>query len=103
MKTILNDFGFERDVATNGKIVIVMPAQKSYDIILMDLQMPIMNGIDTTTYIRKTMHITTPIIALTADVTSVDLGKCKSMGMNDYVSTPIDIHLLLSKIRELIS
>jgi CheY-like chemotaxis protein len=50
----------------------------SYDVILMDLQMPEMNGFEATEYIRTTMNSKIPIIALTADVTTVDLAKCKS-------------------------
>src|SRR6187399_369823 len=77
MKTLLDDFGFEQDIAANGKIAIEKLKSKSYDIILMDLQMPEMNGFETTEFIRKTMNSKIPIIALTADVTTVDLAKCK--------------------------
>jgi two-component system CheB/CheR fusion protein len=100
MKTILSDFKLEYDIASNGQIAIEMLEKSTYDIILMDLQMPTMNGYDATKYIRETMKITTPIIALTADVTTVDLGKCQSLGMNDYIAKPLDTQLLLNKIRE---
>jgi PAS domain S-box-containing protein len=98
MKTLLDDFGFERDIAANGKIALEMLEKKSYDIILMDLQMPEMNGFEATEYIRNTMNSKIPIIALTADVTTVDLAKCKAVGMNDYVAKPVDERLLYSKI-----
>jgi PAS domain S-box-containing protein len=98
MKTLLDDFGFERDIAANGKIAIEKLQAKDYDIILMDLQMPEMNGFDATEYIRKTMHSKIPIIALTADVTTADLEKCKAVGMNDYIAKPVDERLLYSKI-----
>ena len=105
MKTILEDFKFECDIAANGKIAIQKLAQiddsgvkKSYDIILMDLQMPEMNGFEATEYIRKKMKSDIPIIALTADVTTIDLEKCKSIGMNDYISKPIDEKILYRKI-----
>jgi CheY-like chemotaxis protein len=98
MKTILDDFGFERDIAGNGKIAIEKLKANPYDIILMDLQMPEMNGFETTDYIRNQMHSAIPIIALTADVTTVDLAKCKSVGMNDYIAKPIDERVLYSKI-----
>ncbi|RDI54987.1 chemotaxis protein CheB [Flavobacterium glaciei] len=101
MKTILEDFGFERDVAENGKIAIEKLQNDSYDIILMDLQMPVMNGFEATEYIRKTMKSKIPIIALTADVTTVDLGKCKAVGIDDYIAKPIDEKLLFAKIFEL--
>ncbi|MFV5692156.1 response regulator [Flavobacterium sp. LT1R49] len=98
MKTLLDDFGFERDIAENGKIAIDKLKEKEYDIILMDLQMPEMNGFEATEYIRKTMNSKIPIIALTADVTTVDLAKCKAVGMNDYLAKPVDERLLYSKI-----
>jgi CheY-like chemotaxis protein len=98
MRTLLDEFGFECDIATNGKIAIEMLKTKSYDIILMDLQMPEMNGFETTEYIRHTMNSVVPIIALTADVTTADLTKCKAVGMNDYIAKPVDDRLLYSKI-----
>jgi len=98
MKTLLDDFGFEQDIASNGKIAIEMMQNNTYDIILMDLQMPVMNGFEATEYIRNTMNSKVPIIALTADVTTVDLAKCKAVGMNDYISKPVDDRLLYSKI-----
>jgi len=98
MRTLLDDFGFECDIATNGKIAVEMLEAKSYDIILMDLQMPEMNGFETTEYIRHTMNSLVPIIALTADVTTADLTKCKAVGMNDYIAKPVDDRLLYSKI-----
>ena len=98
MKTLLDDFGFERDIADNGKIAIEMLQKNSYDIILMDLQMPVMNGFEATEYIRKIMNSKIPIIALTADVTTIDLAKCKTVGMNDYIAKPVDEKVLYSKI-----
>ena len=98
MKTLLDDFGFEQDIASNGKIAIEKLKSKDYDVILMDLQMPEMNGFEATEYIRNTMNSKIPIIALTADVTTVDLAKCKAVGMNDYISKPVDDRLLYSKL-----
>ncbi len=98
MKTLLDDFGFERDIADNGKIAIEKLAQNKYDIILMDLQMPQMNGFEATAYIRNVLKLDIPIIALTADVTTVDVAKCKAVGMNDYIAKPVDERLLYSKI-----
>jgi len=98
MKTLLDDFGFECEIALNGKIAIEKLEEKSFDIILMDLQMPEMNGFEATEYIRKKLKLTVPIIALTADVTTVDVAKCKEVGMNDYISKPVDERLLYSKL-----
>lgn len=102
MKTLLDDFGFEREIANNGKIAIEKLQAKPYDIILMDLQMPELNGFEATEYIRKIMKSTIPIIALTADVTTADLAKCKAVGMNDYIAKPVDERLLYSKIVALV-
>lgn len=98
MKTLLDDFGFDRDIASNGKIAIEKLQLKSYDIILMDLQMPEMNGFEATEYIRTKLNSKIPIIALTADVTTVDLAKCRAVGMNDYIAKPVDERILYSKI-----
>jgi PAS domain S-box-containing protein len=102
MKTLLDDFGFECDIAENGKIAIDKLQNSSYDIILMDLQMPEMNGFEATEYIRDILKSEIPIIALTADVTTVDLAKCKAVGMNDYIAKPVDERLLYSKIVSMI-
>ena len=103
IKTLLLDYGFECAFAENGKVGIEKLKAGDFDIILMDLQMPIMNGAEATAYIRKTMKSEIPIIALTADVTTVDLAKCKSMGMDDYLSKPIDEKELFNKIAALVS
>ncbi len=98
IKIILMDFGFEFDIAANGKMAIEQLKKNKYDIILMDLQMPEMDGFEATDYIRNKMKSNIPIIALTADVTSSDVAKCNTVGMNDYISKPIDEKLLYSKI-----
>jgi len=102
MKTLLDDFGFEHDIADNGKIAIEILQNKSYDIILMDLHMPEMSGFEATEYIRNKMDSQIPIIALTADVTTADLNKCTAVGMNDYISKPLDERLLYNKIIDLL-
>jgi len=98
MKTLLDDFGFDRDIASNGQIAVEKLEKNAYDIVLMDLQMPIMNGFEATKHIREELHSQIPIIALTADVTTADLAKCKAVGMNDYIAKPVDEKLLYSKI-----
>jgi CheY-like chemotaxis protein len=71
MKTILDDFGFDCEIAENGKIAVEKLKRKEFDVVLMDLQMPVMNGFEATEYIRNTMKSSIPIIALTADVTTL--------------------------------
>ncbi len=103
MKTLLDDFGFECDISANGKIAVEKLRTKKYDVILMDLQMPEMNGFEATAYIRNDLKLHVPIIALTADVTTVDFEKCKAVGMNDYIAKPVDEKLLYSKIIGLVN
>jgi PAS domain S-box-containing protein len=98
IRTILDDFGFESEIVDNGKLAVEKLEQNTYDIVLMDLQMPEMNGFQATEYIRNTMCLSIPIIALTADVTTVNLSKCEGAGMNDYLAKPVDERLLYSKI-----
>ena len=102
MKIILDDFKFKCDIADNGKVAIEKMQKETYDIILMDLQMPEMDGFETTEQIRIKMHSNIPIIALTADITTADLEKCRAVGMNDYISKPLDEKVLYTKITELL-
>ena len=100
IKIILKDFGFDFDIAGNGKIALDLMNKNEYDLILMDLQMPEMGGFETTKYIREKLNSNVPIIALTADVTTIDNQKCLEAGMNDYISKPINEELLFEKINE---
>ncbi|WP_339921176.1 ATP-binding protein [uncultured Flavobacterium sp.] len=103
IKIILLDFGFDIEIADNGQIAVDLLQNNKFDIVLMDLQMPVMNGFETTSYIRNVLNSKIPIIALTADVTTADVEKCISVGMNDYISKPIDEKLLLDKINKHLS
>lgn len=102
LKAILTDFGFENDIVSNGKLILEKLQSNSYDIILMDLHMPEMDGFEATQYIRTVLNSNTPIIALTADVIPADLEKCMSVGMNDYISKPVENEILYSKIVSLV-
>ncbi len=68
----------------------------------MDLYMPEMNGLEATEYIRTTLHSKTPIIALTSDVSDTDVIKYREVGMNDYISKPVEDVLLYNKIISLV-
>jgi PAS domain S-box-containing protein len=103
MKTLLEHYGCKIDIAANGKIAIEKIKDGPYDMIFMDLQMPEMNGFEATEYIRKKLNSDVPIIALTADVTTADLDKCKAAGMDDYISKPVDDKLLYKKIMKYIN
>ena len=100
VSTVLQQLGFECDIASDGIEAIKMVNEKVYDIILMDIQMPRMDGYETTQIIRNDLKIETPIIALTANATSNDYEKCMSCGMNGYISKPYKPNDLHNKIAE---
>ena len=70
----------------------------SFDIILMDMEMPVMNGYEATGIIRNEMKNDIPIIAMTAHAMSGEKERCLSLGMNDYISKPINANLLFEKM-----
>ncbi|MFA6137626.1 MAG: ATP-binding protein [Sulfurimonas sp.] len=91
MSELLDQFDIEYSFATNGLEAVEMVKNSSYDLILMDINMPIMNGMDATKIIINDLKVTTPIVALTANALDGDRDKFLSMGMHDYLSKPIDI------------
>jgi len=94
------------DVANNGKEALDKFGTTKYDIILMDIQMPVMNGIIATKKIRElelSSNVQTPIIAITANALSGDKETCLAAGMNEYISKPFQVEVLLQKMRSLLS
>ncbi len=90
------------DIANNGKEALDKFGSSKYDIILMDIQMPVMDGIKATKKIREVEIGTsthTPIIAITANALMDDKDKCLNAGMDDYLSKPFKIDVLIDKIR----
>jgi signal transduction histidine kinase/CheY-like chemotaxis protein len=102
---VLQNQGFETDIAENGKIALEKYKKQDYDIILMDLQMPEMDGYETTINIRelKTAKKDIPIIAMTAHTIKGELERCMEIGMNDFISKPFDKKDLYEKIYKAIS
>ena len=92
------------DIAANGIIAVEKLKSNTFDVILMDIQMPVMNGFDATKAIRKMEgeKSKTPIIAMTANVLKEEVDLCYASGMNDFIGKPFDIDELLTKIQNLI-
>jgi two-component system sensor histidine kinase/response regulator len=85
------------DVAANGEEAVRMASTKKYDLVLMDMQMPVMDGVTATKAIRSKPELSNlPIIAMTANVMAADREKCIEAGMNDHVAKPIDPDELLT-------
>jgi len=96
---ILGSAGASVEVANNGKEAIDAVTAKTYDLVLMDLQMPVMGGYEATKFIRADLkNQGLPIIAMTAHAMQGVEAECKAAGMNDYVSKPIDPQNLFSTI-----
>ena len=92
---LLRDAGFIVDVADNGEIGLQKVQQSRFDLVLMDMQMPVMDGLSATREIRKLPQFAAlPIIAMTANVQASDRQRCMAAGMNDHLAKPIDPELL---------
>ena len=101
-KTVLEEAGFRVDGASNGKEAVDKASDNTYDVILMDIQMPIMDGYEATKELRK-LGNRTPIIAMTANAFSEDRKKAKEVGMDGYIAKPIDVNKLVSTIVNILS
>lgn len=99
IKYILKQWNVKFDIAENGNEVLSKMKDKIYDLILMDIQMPTMDGYQTSTIIRNELHLNIPIVAMTAHVMPTEKQKCINVGMNDYLSKPIDEKLLLQMLQ----
>ncbi|MEX1376321.1 MAG: PAS domain S-box protein [Eubacteriales bacterium] len=96
---LLKNAGFKVDEAENGREAVDMIGQNSYDLVLMDIQMPELDGYEATKIIRrKYSKDDLPIIALTADVVLETRRKTFEIGMNDFLSKPIDMKMLYEKL-----
>ncbi len=96
--------GYIVDIANNGVEAVEKFSKNSYDLILMDLMMPEMDGLEATRTIRKiekSHNIHTPIIGLTANTYDSDRERCLASGMDEYMSKPFDLDIFLSILKML--
>ena len=103
--SLLDGAGLDIDCAVNGREALDKYTSNPglYNLILMDMRMPEMDGIDATRYIREfekdnSMHV--PIIAMTANVFKEDIDACKEAGMDDHVGKPLEINIIIEKLRK---
>ncbi len=98
-RTLLEGAGLAVDLADDGEAAVAKCRQQAYDLILMDMQMPRLNGIDATRQIRQLpAHRATPILAMTANAFSQDRQDCLAAGMNDHIAKPVDPDLLFASL-----
>jgi CheY-like chemotaxis protein len=100
VEIVLRQMGCEVDLAANGQEVVEQLRKKTYDLCLMDIQMPVMGGIEAACLIRKEISRDLPLIALTASAMQRDRERCFEAGMNDFLSKPIEIQKLRGKISQ---
>ncbi|GGW90899.1 response regulator [Salegentibacter mishustinae] len=100
VRAILKRKGLKVDVASNGEKALSFLEENSYDLIFMDVQMPVKNGYETTKIIRDQLKLSTPIVALTANFMAAERQKCKEVGMDDYLAKPFQKNQLFEKVEK---
>ncbi|MEP6746509.1 MAG: ATP-binding protein [Bacteroidota bacterium] len=100
--TVLEHYGVDFKEAINGEEAVNILTKEKFDLILMDVQMPVMNGITATHIIREQVSKTIPIIALTANAIKGESDKCIAAGMNAYISKPFEEAVLVRTISSLL-
>jgi CheY-like chemotaxis protein len=95
---VLNKLGYTPDVASNGREALDAFIASHHNMILMDVQMPEMDGLETTQRIRQHNGTQPVIIAMTANAMQGDREQCIKAGMNDYISKPVNLEELMKTI-----
>ncbi len=101
VSSLFSENKLKLEVAENGSVCIDKLKKNKFDIILMDMEMPVMNGYESATIIRNELKNNIPIIAMTAHAMAGEREKCLSLGMNEYISKPINANLLFEKMYDL--
>jgi CheY-like chemotaxis protein len=97
---VLKRLGYHPEIAENGKEVLEVVSHKKYDLILMDVQMPEMDGLEATRMIRLCLTIQPIIIAMTANAMQGDREVCLGAGMDDYISKPVNFEELVNMLEK---
>lgn len=102
---VLKKVGGSVDIAHNGRMAIDLLENKTvkYDLIIMDIQMPVMDGYEATEYIRTVLQLRTPIIAMTATALKGDQERAEQVGMNEFMLKPFDFNDLYKRLVKLLS
>ena len=103
IRRILQQFNIEPDIAADGRQAIELCSHQDYDVVLMDMQMPNVDGLEATREIHRTLTHKPHIIALTANAMTGDRDACLAAGMQDYMSKPVDVDLLRDKLEQICS
>ena len=96
--SLFSNYNIPIAIAENGKVALEKVKETNFDLILMDIEMPEMNGYETSSIIRHQLKSDVPIIAMTAHAMAGEQDKCVAYGMTDYLAKPIDANLLFEKM-----
>ncbi len=102
-QAVLAEKGFEVEIAANGQIAVDVLKENKYDIILMDIQMPVLDGYEATKVIRHQLKDKTPVIAMTANAMAGERERCISNGMDEYITKPFNADVLYKLIGKFLS
>lgn len=100
IERVINKLGYQIDLAENGLIAVEMMAKKTYDLILMDMQMPKMDGLEATQKIRQQSYAQPYIAAITANAMAEDKDICLNAGMDDYLVKPMKMDKLMDVLKK---
>lgn len=103
IKHLMQSRGYQFDLVGNGAEAVESLKKQSYDLVLMDIQMPVMDGYTATGQIRKELKSAVPVIAMTAHAMSGDREKCINAGMNEYLTKPLEEEILFALIEKYIT
>ncbi|MBI5607712.1 MAG: PAS domain S-box protein [Deltaproteobacteria bacterium] len=99
-RELLESVGHRVDIAEDGAAAVTRAANHRYDVVLMDVQMPVMDGLEATRQLRALpAYATTPILAMTANAFEDDRRRCLEAGMNDFISKPVDPDRMFATLR----
>ena len=100
-RRLLESAGYSSDTATDGRAVITATESLRYDLIIMDCQMPNLDGLEATRILRR-RGFDQPIVALTANAFESDREECMRAGMNDFIAKPVSSERLIATLDELL-
>jgi CheY-like chemotaxis protein len=93
---LLNNWGLRHEICSNGRQAVERLKVAGFDVVLMDIQMPELDGYEATRIIRSELGLGVPIIGITAHATQAEKTRCLLAGMNNYLTKPVDEHELLN-------
>ncbi|WP_026462126.1 response regulator [Adhaeribacter aquaticus] len=104
IQQVVESVGFDLDIAENGKVAVEKLQENDYDLVLMDIEMPEMNGYEATSYIRNELGAKSniPIIVITSLTGTSEAAKCMLLGANTFLSKPLNAEDLIAEINTLV-